>query len=205
MKLCNLPQIGMRNIKTALSVFICLAAFAIMGPQYSPFSACIAAVICMGSSIEDSVEAGWNRILGTVIGSLLGIFSIFICNIIPWDLTYMILIPVGIMGLIYLCTVLNIPGAIIISCVMLISVLITYPQDSGSYYLAFLRLLETGFGVVVAFLINMFIKIPENCESEAENQNKKNENRQLEEKEVVKEIRSQKLDLTRFLNMILKP
>lgn len=207
MKLCNLPPVGMRNIKTALSVFICLAAFAIMGPQYSPFSACIAAVICMGSSIEDSVEAGWNRILGTVIGSILGIFSIFICNIVPWDLTYMILIPIGIVGLIYLCTILNMPGAIIISCVMLISVLITYPQDSGSYYLAFLRLLETGFGVMVAFLINMFIKTPDHCESEKECQteNEKNENSQLEKKEIEKESGIQKLSFIRFLNTILKP
>jgi uncharacterized membrane protein YgaE (UPF0421/DUF939 family) len=123
--------------------------------------AAIAAMVSMGSSIEDSVKTGWNRIVGTVIGGVSGLVGIFICNMIPFDWTYVIIIPIGIMGLIYVCNNLKKPGAIIICCVMFISVITTYPQEFGSYVLAIMRLLETGFGVIVAFLVNRFIKVPE--------------------------------------------
>ncbi|MGL4607008.1 MAG: FUSC family protein [Eubacteriaceae bacterium] len=198
MKLSQLPPVGMRNIKTGLSVLICLVAFAIMGPQFNPFFACIAAVVCMGSSIEDSVDAGWNRILGTIIGGVAGILGIFICNMIPWDMAYMVLIPLGTVGLIYLCTLMNKPGAIIMCCVMFISVMTTFPQEVGSYMLAFLRLLETSFGVMVAFLVNMFIKVPDKTDAEDGN---KTEEPNINEK---KENQPQKLNITRILSMILK-
>ena len=208
MKLCHLPPIGMRNIKTALSVFICVVVFAIMGPQFNPMFAAVAALVCMGSSIEDSVEAGWNRILGTIIGGIAGVSGIFICNIIPFDLAYIGIIPLGTVGLIYLCNNLKRPGAIIICCVVFISLMTTYPQELGSYALSFIRLLETGFGVIVAFLVNRFIKVPE-CDEATEKSEELIEAKTVEEKTQEKDEfkgnKNQRMKVSNLIYMILKP
>jgi len=168
MKLCHLPSVGMRNIKTVLAVFICVMVFALMGPEFNPLFAAIAAVLTMGPSIENSIETGWNRILGTIFGGAAGLLGIFAANLIPYEFAYVAIIPLGIMALIYLCNNFNKAGAIVITCVMFLSVMTTYPQDTGSYMLAMLRLLETAFGIIVAFLINRFIKVPECDEKSAD-------------------------------------
>lgn len=170
MKLCNLPSLGMRNIKTVLAVFICVVVFAMMGPEFNPLFAAIAAVLTMGPSIENSIETGWNRILGTIIGGAAGILGIFVANLIPFHFAYVAIIPLGILILIYLCNNFSKAGAIVIACVMFLSVMTTYPQDMGSYMLATLRLLETAFGIIVAFLVNRFIKVPECDEKMAKEQ-----------------------------------
>ncbi|WP_050740115.1 FUSC family protein [Acetobacterium bakii] len=198
MKLCHLPPIGMRNIKTALSVFICVVVFAIMGPQFNPMFAAVAALVCMGNSIENSVEAGWNRILGTIIGGAAGVFGIFICNLVNLEFTYIAIIPIGTVGLIYLCNNLKKAGAIIICCVVFISLMTTYPQETGSYALSFLRLLETGFGVIVAVLVNRFIKVPE-CNENSE------KTEEIMEKELTEEKTHKKMKVSSVIYMILKP
>ena len=65
MEKLDLPHIGSRNIKTALSVLICL----IFWPN-SLFAA-IAAVICVQSTIENSLKIGLNRLIGTLLGGVL--------------------------------------------------------------------------------------------------------------------------------------
>lgn len=203
MKLCHLPSLGMRNIKTVLAVFICVVVFAIMGPEFNPLFAAIAAVLTMGPSIENSIETGWNRILGTIFGGAAGLLGIFAANLIPYEFAYVAIIPLGIMLLIYLCNNFHKAGAIVITCVMFLSVMTTYPQDAGSYMLAMLRLLETAFGIIVAFLINRFIKVPE-CDEKSADEGLETE------KELVTEAEKpgndhQKFKVSSFLYMLFKP
>ena len=203
MKLCHLPSLGMRNIKTVLAVFICVMVFALMGPEFNPLFAAIAAVLTMGPSIENSIETGWNRILGTIFGGAAGLLGIFAANLIPYEFAYVAIIPLGIMALIYLCNNFNKAGAIVITCVMFLSVMTTYPQDAGSYMLAMLRLLETAFGIIVAFLINRFIKVPE-CTEKARDEGSETE------KELITMAEKpsgghQKFKVSSILYMIFKP
>lgn len=72
-------KIGMRNIKTTISVFICLLVFELIN-RNNPIFACIAAVICVQNTIVDSKEIGFSRIIGTIIGGLAGAFTLFIVN-----------------------------------------------------------------------------------------------------------------------------
>ncbi|WP_414732639.1 FUSC family protein [Acetobacterium carbinolicum] len=203
MKLCNLPAIGMRNIKTVLAVFICVVVFAIMGPEFNPLVAAIAAVITMGPSIENSIETGWNRILGTLFGGVAGMLGIFIARLIPYQYAYVFIIPLGIMGLIYLCNNINKSGAIVITCVVFLILMTTYPQDTGTYMLALLRLLETVFGIVVAFLINRFIKLPECDKSPDESQTETE--KELVTVEEKPDSGYKKFKVSNLLYMIFKP
>ena len=57
MKGLALPKIGARNLKTALAVTLCIGFFELIHRQY-PFYACIAAVICMKDTVENSYKMG---------------------------------------------------------------------------------------------------------------------------------------------------
>ncbi len=208
MKLCHLPPVGMRNIKTALAVFICIGVFAIMGPEFNPLFAAIAALITMGPSIEDSVESGWNRILGTIYGGIGGMLGIFIANLISFQYTYIAIIPIGLMVIIYFCNNFKKTGAISIACVVFISIMTTYPLEMGSYMLAILRLLETSFGIIVAFLINRFIKVPKCDEKTADRLVTEEVTEENEELAITDENSSRehkKLKVVSILYMIFKP
>jgi len=188
----------MRNIKTALAVFICVAVFAMMGPKFNPLFAAVAAVITMESNIEETVESGWNRILGTIIGGAAGMLGIFISNLIPFKFGFIAVIPLGVMGLIYLCNNLKKHGAITIACVMFISVMTTYSQDLENYMLASMRLLETAFGIIVAYLVNRFIKLPK-CDAEKQ----KDEKSLTVQEDISSECK--KMRLSSLISMFLKP
>ena len=205
MKLCHLPSLGMRNIKTVLAVFICVVVFAMMGPEFNPLFAAIAAVLTMGPSIENSIETGWNRILGTIIGGAAGILGIFVANLIPFQFAYVAIIPLGILLLIYLCNNFNKAGAIVIACVMFLSVMTTYPQDMGSYMLATLRLLETAFGIIVAFLVNRFIKVPECDEKTVDEQSETEDGANIITTDQNPSGEYKKFKIVSILNMIFKP
>lgn len=198
MKLCSLPSIGMRNIKTALAVFICVVVFAMMGPNFNPLFAAVAAVITMESNIEETVESGWNRILGTIIGGAAGMLGIFISDLIPFRFGFVAVIPLGVMALIYLCNIMKKHGAITIACVMFISVMTTYSQDLENYMLAAMRLLETAFGIIVAYLVNRFIRLPE-CDA-----NKQNDVKSLGNEENTSN-ECKKMRVSSLIYMIFKP
>ena len=56
----QIPKIGMRNIKTAISVFLCLVLFESVNRDNS-FYACIAAIICMQQTVENTFSKEIGR------------------------------------------------------------------------------------------------------------------------------------------------
>jgi len=73
-----MPKIGMRNVKTAIAVFLCVFISRFFKMEY-PFYSGIATVIAMQSSVVESFTAGKIRMFGTLVGALIGlIFSLII-------------------------------------------------------------------------------------------------------------------------------
>ena len=64
-------KIGLRAIKTAIAVFVCAVISMFLNHQ-DVFCACIASVICMEQTYEETVITGINRFIGTVIGGFIG-------------------------------------------------------------------------------------------------------------------------------------
>lgn len=52
----TIPKVGLRTIKTAVSVFLCLLLF-----PNEPFFACLTAVICVQDTVASSVKMAINR------------------------------------------------------------------------------------------------------------------------------------------------
>ena len=69
----KLPRIGLRNIKTAISVCICLILF-----SKDPFFAAIASIMCMQDTVEHSLKIATNRVVGTLLGGLLGLIFLYL-------------------------------------------------------------------------------------------------------------------------------
>lgn len=158
----NLPKIGMRNIKTTLSVFFCLLLFASINRENSIY-ACVAAVICMQNTIVDSLEKGVSRVLGTIVGGLVGIFVLFVVSeifIVNEDMMIFI-IPLGIILLIEICVMIDQKQAVVISCVVYLSILISKNRDGGYVLYTVNRVVDTSIGIVIALMVNKYVVMPE--------------------------------------------
>ena len=77
----------MRTIKTTVAVMLSLAIFLPLEAlgtaegtrfidQLGPFYACIASIVCMQSSVGATWKQGGSRLLGTLIGGLLGLLCV---------------------------------------------------------------------------------------------------------------------------------
>lgn len=147
-------KIGMRNVKTAASVGICLLFFQLIGVS-DGIQAAIAAIICMKSSLQNSIQTGIERIVGTFIGAILGILSLMLIGKTSFHI-YTILAIAGVIIIIYLCNILKIQASIVIGLVVFLIILLG-EKDLPPLEYGTLRLLETFFGIIVAYLINRFI------------------------------------------------
>lgn len=158
----NIPKIGMRNIKTSLSVFLCLLLFYFIDRENSIF-ACVAAVICMQNTVVDSLEKGISRILGTIVGGLVGMFVLFISSqVFAFNEELMIfIIPLGIIMLIEICVMIDKKQAVVISCVVYLSILISKNRDGGYVLYTLNRVLDTSVGIIIALLVNKYVVMPE--------------------------------------------
>lgn len=153
-------KIGMRNIKTTISVFICLLIFEAINRENSIF-ACIAAVICVQNTIVDSRKIGMSRIIGTIIGGLAGALSLFIVNTFYNEKVLIFIIPLGIMILIQICVKINMKKAVVICCVVYLVVMISMNHKEGYMLYTFNRVVDTSIGIIIALLVNKYIEIPE--------------------------------------------
>ncbi|HHZ01340.1 MAG TPA: hypothetical protein GX396_00170 [Tissierellia bacterium] len=153
-------KIGMRNIKTTISVFICLLVFELINRENAIF-ACIAAVICLQNTILDSLEKGIARIIGTIIGGAVGIIVLFVVNNFSAYNILIFIIPIGIMVLIHICVMINMKQSVVICCVVYLSIMISKSHEGGYLLYTVNRVLDTSFGILVALMVNKYLTIPE--------------------------------------------
>lgn len=159
MKKLELPKVGLRNIKTALAVFICMTLFEILDRE-SGFFACIAAVVCMKDTIENSYSIGKDRIIGTLTGGVIGIILLLIIS--HSEVTYSfksMITSIGIILSIYIFTVLKRPSAVTTSCIVILSIICNHSRNDSLSY-AVIRIVDTFLGVMIAILINKYITPP---------------------------------------------
>ncbi len=156
----KLPKIGLRNLKTALAVFTCMIIFQLINRE-NPFFACIAAVFCMKDTVSSSVIMGKNRIIGTIIGGFLGIIVIYISDLFPllYKMTPFVT-GIGIILVIYTCTIIKRPASVVISCIVFIGIMINYSSQVDSYYYAISRSFDTVIGIIISILINKYLNPP---------------------------------------------
>lgn len=157
-KQLEIPSIGLRNIKTAAAVLICMAILR-MFKNYSPFYACIAAVITMQNSMNNTIKAGFNRMVGTLIGAAVGaaLTSIYAHSLI--------LTSIGIVIVIFLTNLFKRSGSSSIACIVYLAIMVNIKDTTPLQYSTF-RVLETFLGIIVAVCINLSIAHPDKRKKE---------------------------------------
>lgn len=151
----GLPKIGARNLKSGLAVVISIIIADIFGFD-SAFFAAITSVVCMQDSSESSVHMGKNRFIGTVIGAIFGSIGTLILSINSSKIMKIILVFVLTLIVIYICTLIKLPGAVTIACIVLLATVLMN-RDYSNYYYAFHRSIETFVGAIIAIVVNHFV------------------------------------------------
>lgn len=145
-------KIGMRTIKTALAVTIAISISYLLNLN-SPFFAAIAAIITLQGNIVDSFRMGRDRILGTIIGAVIGLASSYVALGNP------IVIGLGIIVLIYISNLIHFNKTITISSVVFISIMLN-PNGGSILLYSLFRVLDTFVGISVAVIVNLIISPP---------------------------------------------
>lgn len=156
----NFPKIGMRNIKTSASVFICLLFFEFINRD-NAIQACIAAIICMQNTIDDSFKKGIERVIGTIIGGIAGALVLFFVETYGHEQLLLFIIPLGIVILIEICVGLKLKQSVVICCVVYLSILITKQREGGYILYTFNRVVDTTLGIMITIFVNKYLKIPD--------------------------------------------
>ena len=150
----RIPKVGMRTIKTAVAVMLSYLLFVPFDLMYreeyggiwgqmGPLYACIACIVCMQSSLGQTVRQGVSRLIGVAIGGAPAVQTLTlgaVCVAGIWT------------GLL-----LKRPAACPMACIVPCVILIGGHTGVERYYYAAARIIETVVGVAVAFGVNALL------------------------------------------------
>lgn len=144
--------IGMRTLKTGIAVVITLY----LGQTFlvsNAFYAVIGTIFALQNTMKSSLVAGKNRLLGTVVGAIVGfIFAQF-------QLHNPIFIGLAVIMTIVFCNSFKISSSIIIASTVCVSILIGIQGQDPLIY-SVLRTTDTSIGIIVGIFVNYVIAQP---------------------------------------------
>jgi len=155
-------RVGMRVVKTAAAVMICLLIALLTGDWESVSIAAVSAIVTIRATQGETMSSGAFRVLGTVIGGVIGILAVMIELFLPFYNEWMgvLIIPLALILDLYLCNVLKMQDSCTISCV--VTILVALHKDlgldvtvGGALLFTLFRLRDTFIGVVVATVLNI--------------------------------------------------
>ncbi|MDQ5983157.1 MAG: hypothetical protein RUMPE_00155 [Eubacteriales bacterium SKADARSKE-1] len=153
-------KLGLRALKTAISVLLCLL-IAIIFHRSDMFFASIAAIICMQQTYDQTYSAGIHRLIGTIIGGAIGLASLLIIKYTPYnEYSDLIFAPLCILSVIYICNVIEYKNSVVIGCIVALSVILQH-SELNAYTNTFMyvinRVIDTSIGIIIAMLVNKFL------------------------------------------------
>ena len=153
-------RLGMRTIKSALAVFLCILFFHVTD-RGLPMIAALSAVFFFLFDLTTTVSFGRSRIIGNSIGGFLGIIYFLVKNYFHNDfLVELFLLPVLVVIVIVVSDGINNNSGIISAIATLLLIALSVPQGESSLY-AIQRVLDTFIGTFIAIGINFFLRPPE--------------------------------------------
>ncbi|MBM7642822.1 FUSC family protein [Streptococcus loxodontisalivarius] len=146
-------KLGMRTLKTGLSVFLVLLMFLTLGWQGTQIGA-LTAVFSLREDFDKSVHFGASRILGNTIGGILSLIFYFVNDWFHGAIwVTLFLVPILTMLTIMFNVAMNNKAGVIGGVSALLIITLSIPAgDTILYVLA--RVFETFCGVFIAILVN---------------------------------------------------
>lgn len=142
--------IGMRTLKTGIAVILtCILTGFVVDNMFYAATAC---VVTMQDTIKTSFKMGSQRVLGTLIGGVVGFLLFLVMPKNPF------LCGIGIMVVIKLCDIFKL-SSLVVSSVTFFSLYLGYINSEPLTY-SFQRILDTSIGVIMGLIINYIMARP---------------------------------------------
>ncbi len=151
---------GMRSIKTVVAVFFTLLIGFCMNRTTTIAVASVSAIVCMRQNNQETMRFSAMRLVGTVLGGVIGFLAVLIGEYIPryTQGAFLVVIPAFLILDLYLCNVLHIQQTSTISCIVVLLVAVNFESTRrGAILYALNRALDTLIGVGVALLVDLLI------------------------------------------------
>lgn len=158
-KRLKIPGIGMRIMKSAMAVALCMIVNLARGGDGMVFYSQLAALWCIQLYRDNTFRNALQRTTGTVIGAVYGLIYILVYpevsaytgSVIIFE---MCCIFVGIILVIYTTVLIHKNQASYFSCVVFLSIVINHIGDANPYCFVWNRFLDTMIGIGIGVLIN---------------------------------------------------
>ena len=145
--------IGMRTFKTGIAVVITAA----LGHTFlvsNAFYAVIGTIFALQNTMKSSLVAGKNRLLGTVLGAIIGyLFALF-------HLNSPLFVGIAMIVTIVCCNRSKISASIIIATTVCLSIIMGITADHDPLVYSLLRTTDTSIGIIVGIVVNYVIAQP---------------------------------------------
>ncbi|MDA9470115.1 FUSC family protein [Enterococcus sp. 5H] len=150
-------RLGMRTLKTALAVMLCIVLFKVLD-RGAPMIAALAAVFSLRQDLTTSVSFGKSRILGNTLGGGLAIVYILTKDLFSNDfLVELFLMPLLVIIVIVLSDGMNNNSGIISAIATLLLIALSVPQGE-SFSFALSRVIDTFIGTFIGIGLNFFFR-----------------------------------------------
>ncbi len=153
----RIMPVGLRMVKTAMAVFICLVIYILRGQKGIPFYSAIAAIFCMETYIGNSKSNAEARTFGTFNGAFWGCIVLVINTYVLKDTPILwkyLFISISVIPVIYTSVLLKKQAVSFFSGVVFLSITVNHLTDSNPYLFVLNRVLDTLIGVGVSIMVN---------------------------------------------------
>lgn len=154
--------IGMRVVKTVISVFISVIITTVMGGM--PINSTVASVLTTQDTQDGSIKYGKNRILGTTVGAIFAIIFVFVVDFFDiklFTVSYYFVMSILIIPIAKILLISKQKAAISSALITFLITLMSYiSQSELKYIYVQSRIIDTFIGVLVSIAIN--IVLPDN-------------------------------------------
>lgn len=149
-------KIGLRTIKTVISVFLCFLIDSYRNNSV-PFYAAIASILCIQPDMKNSLVIAKNREISTIIGGMWGMFFLVMERLfvtIQPELFRELILSLMLIPIIYISVILNQKDGTFLMCVVFLCVTVTHEKDINPLYFAWNRIIDTSLGIVISLVVN---------------------------------------------------
>ncbi|KAF1304043.1 FUSC family protein [Enterococcus saccharolyticus] len=165
-------RIGLRTIKTGLSVFICIL-ISILLQRDTYVVMALTAIFTLREDMVNTLKFGKHRVVGNTFGALFSIIAIFLFHLVGDGKSVQLLVmPLLIIGMISLLSHFGYQEGTVGACATLLTILFMVPETE-SYQYAFARVVDSFIGMVVAIGVNQLLpnkKMMQALEKQLENE-----------------------------------
>lgn len=157
-------RVGLRTIKTGISVFICLLITIVLHRD-TPVVATLTTVFALREDLDTTLKFGKHRVVGNTFGAVFSLLVIFIFELFGrGNIVQLITIPLVIMGMITVLVGFNCREGIVGACGTLLTIVFMIPL-TASYGYALQRVVDSFIGTFVAIGVNYLIPARNNQRS----------------------------------------